>query len=69
MNTSLVERLASGLTDDDLARLGEVAGKAWWNTPLIQIYGQGLTPAEELRRQRENNIRIGRSLLLLLEAS
>lgn len=57
------------MTDDELEALGQMVSKAEWNTPLYQTYGLGLTEEQERRYKRENSIRIGRSLMLLIQDS
>lgn len=57
------------MTDDELEALGKMVSKAEWNTPLYQTYGRDLTDEQERHYKRENSIRIGRSLMLLIHDS
>lgn len=57
------------MTDDELEALGQMVSKAEWNTPLYQTYGLDLTDEQVRRYKRENSVRIGRSLMLLIQDS
>lgn len=57
------------MTLDELEALGKMVSKAEWNTPLFQTYGMGLSAEREQYYRRENSIRIGRSLMLLIQDS